>query len=290
MKVVVTGGAGNVGRGVVGRLMAEHEVVSFDRREHPDVACTQVTGDILNLGDLRAAMDGADAVVHLAAIPHPMHDPADRVFEVNVMGTHRVAETAVEAGASRLVFASSDSTLGLVFGDYGSPLPLEYIPVDPAHPTKPRDPYGLSKRIGEEVLEAFHRRHGVAVTCLRYAWVWWPPEYENQPNLAANPDAVASGLWTYVDARDVADAIACALERVDDGFHIVPLTAPDTAVDTPTLDLVARHVAPDVEVRDRASFEREPFRTLWDLGPCREILGFSPERTWRKGWTEQEGS
>lgn len=281
MKVLVTGGAGNVGRGVVRRLMGEHDVVSYDLKESPELQCTQIVGDLLDLSALRAAMAGIDAVVHLGAVPHPMNDPADKVFEVNVMGTHRVADAATEAGVGQIVFASSDSSLGLCFGEYGLPAPVQYIPVDAHHPVIPRDPYGLSKKLGEEVLESFHRKHGTAVTCLRYAWVWWEAEYANQPVLDANIANVASGLWTYVDARDVADAIACALARVTEGFHIVPLTAPDTTVSPPTLELVRDYLPPAVEIRERESFETNPFRTLWTLRPCQELLGYEPTRSWR---------
>ncbi len=282
MRVLITGGAGNVGRGVAHRLMGEHEVVSFDLVQTPELECPQIVGNLLDLDALRAAMNGVDAVVHLGAIPHPMNDPADRVFEVNVMGTHRVADAATAAGVGRIVFASSDSTLGLCFGEYGLPLPVQYVPVDAAHPVIPRDPYGLSKKVGEEILEAFHRRHGTAITCLRYACVWWDATYETQPLHDANVANVAAGLWTYVDARDVADAIACALDRVDEGFHIIPLTAPDTTVSQPTIELVRKYLPPTVEIRERETFDTNPFRTLWTLRPCKDILGFEPTRSWRK--------
>jgi len=282
MRVVVTGGAGDIGHCVVKQLAQEHEVISFDQRVSTELHCEQVVGDILDLDALRAVMKGTHCVIHLAAIRHPMADPADRVFHVNVMGTHRVADAAVDAGVRRIVFASSDSTFGFVFGNYGCPLPLvEYVPLDTKHPTHPRDPYGLSKLVGEELLHSMHRRHGVAVTCLRYPWVWHPGSYPERAEIERNPANHVGLLWAYIDARDVAQAFHHAAERVEAGFHVILLSAPDTMVSMPTLELVASYLSANVTVRDLSRLVREPNRTLVDNAPCETLLGLRPARSWR---------
>ncbi len=282
MRIAVTGGAGFVGSWVVRGLVGRHEVVSLDARGNEALPCEQVCLDLMT-DDLDAALAGADAVVHLAAIPHPMRDPADRVYGVNLLTTWRVAEAAVRSGVRRLVFASSDSTLGFVFGQYGAALPLRYVPVDADHPAQPRDPYGLSKLLGEQTLRAFVREGGLAVTCLRYCWVWPPDAYPSVADMAKDPGGLAPQLWGYVDARDVGQAVRLACEQVAEGFHVVPISAADTASPLPSLELVSRYLPAGVEIRDEASFAASPHRTLFDTEAARSLLGYEPAHSWRSG-------
>lgn len=281
MRIVVTGGAGNVGRWVVAELARSHEVVVYDIAPCEGPPCEQVRGDILSLDDLRRGFTGADCVVHLAAIPHPLHDTPERVFRVNVLGTYLVGLAAAEVGVRRVIFASSDSTYGFVFGGYQAPYDVAYVPIDQGHPTRPRDPYGLSKKLGEDVLESLHRLHGTAVTCLRYCWVWYPADYPDPAALSADLPALLPMLFGYVDARDVAQAVLLAAERVESGFHVVPISAADTIVPVPTLELVARYFAPSTVVRQPRSFLADEHRTLWDLLPARDLFGYEPRHSWR---------
>jgi nucleoside-diphosphate-sugar epimerase len=165
MRVLVTGGSGYVGRVVCERLVREHDVTNFDRNPPPQPLGQFLRGDILNSAHLMYAMRGVEAVVHLAAIPHPMHDPSDAVMNVNVMGTQRVVEAAALGSPKRIVVASSDSTFGFVFGK-GRIMP-EYLPIDEAHPTRPPDCYGLSKLIKEEICRRYTRDLGLETVCLR---------------------------------------------------------------------------------------------------------------------------
>lgn len=271
-RVVVTGGSGNVGRTVVQRLRERYDVTVFDTQP-AEAGVPWTRGDILSAADLQFALRGADAVVHLAAIPHPMIDSPDRVMEVNVLGTQRVAEAAALAGARRLVMASSESTFGFVFGE-GDIRP-EYVPVDEAHPTQPRDPYALSKLLGEQICRQHTRRYGMATVCLRYCWVWWEREYEG---VGPSPDPAnfTGQLWQCVDARDVAQAVEKSLVAPGIEHETLLITADRTFIDRPTLELLEEFY-PGTRVTDEGYFAAEPRRSPYNCRRAKEVLGFAPE-------------
>ncbi len=277
MRVVITGGAGYVGRTVVERLSEQHDVIVYDRAEpEADVAFTQ--GDILDLDRLQRAFSGAHGVVHLAAIPAPGRDPDDRLMEINVMGTERVVAAAAHCGLRRVVTASSDSTLGFVFGE-GKIVP-EYLPCDEAHPARPADSYGLSKLIGEEICRRYTRAEGIETVCLRYCWVWNDDHYASIDEFQAHPERFVGQLWGYVDVRDVAQAVEKALLAPEITHETLFVSAARTFMPQPTLDLVREYLPPSVEVRRPDYFEAEPNRCLHDCTRASRAIGFAPEHDW----------
>jgi len=275
MRIVVTGGSGFVGSVVCQRLCLSHDVLVFDTRPPGFPGVSFMRGDILNCADLFHAMRGADAVVHLAAIPHPMTDSADAVMQTNVMGTQRVVEAAALGGPTRLVMASSDSTFGFVFG--GGAIRPRYVPVDEAHPCEPRDPYGLSKLVGEEICRRHTRDTGLETVCLRYCWVWNEALYARLGEVCAQPEHFVGQLWGYVDARDVAQAVEKSLLAEGVRHETVCIGAARTFQREPSLDLVRRFLGEDVEVRDAHSFAAEPQRALISSSRAAERIGFAPE-------------
>jgi nucleoside-diphosphate-sugar epimerase len=279
--VLVTGGSGNVGRFVVAELAKSRHVLNFDRRPQPARQKSEhLEGDILSLDDLRAAMKRVKAVVHLAAVPNLQSAPPDRILEVNVLGTHRVAEAAALAGVKRLTIASSDSTFGFVFGT-GAERP-EYLPLDEAHPTWPADAYGLSKLLGEEICRAHARRFGMTTVALRYCWVWFPPDYPDVDALEANQENCRRTMAGYVDARDVARAVRRSLEADLRGHETFMISAADTYLREPTLDFV-RRTFPDLpELRKPGTMLAGQHVALFDCAKARSLLGYRPRHTWRK--------
>jgi len=270
---VVTGGSGNVGRYVVQRLQERFEVSAFDLAP-PEAAVRWQRGSILSPADLHHAFRGADAVVHLAAIPNPSHDAPDRIMETNVLGAHRVAEAAALEGVRRLVFASSDATFGFVFGE-GKTVP-QVVPVDENHPARPRDPYGLSKLLGEEILRQHTRRYGIETVCLRYCWVWWEPHYQGELARSPDPAAFVGQLWQQVDARDVAQAVEKSLTTPGIEHETLLITADRTFIDRPTLELIEEFY-PGTPVTDPEYFGADPRRSVFDCRRARQVLGFAPE-------------
>jgi UDP-glucose 4-epimerase len=213
MKILVTGGSGAVGRYVVDDLVRHGYQVGVLDRVAParsDVAFHEV--DVLQLDAVLQAMAGYEAVMHVAGIPHPLNDPAKRVFDVNVNGTFNVLEAAAQLGIHKVVFTSSESTMGFAFATHRL-APLT-IPVDEAHPARPQDPYGLSKVVSEQMCKTYTDRYGMRTVCLRMPWVWLP-EDDQRPfyrSLVAEYSNWYKNLWTFVDARDVGTAHRLALE------------------------------------------------------------------------------
>jgi len=157
MKVAVTGGSGLAGYAVVAHLLdAGCDVISIDRAPSPSPLPEYRLVDCADLGQVVGACQGAEAIVHLAAIPRPIHHSPDQVFRTNVMATFNVFEAAAVLEIPRVVYISSMSVLGLPFSY--TPIELDYLPIDEAHPKAPQDAYALSKTLGEDIALAFVRR------------------------------------------------------------------------------------------------------------------------------------
>ena len=116
MKVLITGGSGNLGRYVVEEVKSRgHEVAVFDAKEPRDKSVKFIKGDLLKLADLENACKGIEAIIHLGAIANPTLAEHEVVFNVNVMGTYNALEAAMKNKVRSFVLASSDSTLGFLF-------------------------------------------------------------------------------------------------------------------------------------------------------------------------------
>lgn len=279
MRIAVTGGSGLAGRSVVRLLAQHHDVVNIDILD-PGSAGVDLSvadylhTDILDLAGMIRALEGAQAVVHAAAIPGPMFGSEDDIREVNVEGTRTVALAADRAGVRRFVFVSSDSVLGFVFSD-GAVVP-EYLPVDEAHPLSPTDPYGRSK-LSAEVLLA-RQPAGATVVSLRPPWIWVPEEYEKLRELTREPSKWSGGLWAYVHGDDLARAVElAATQDIEPGFHAAYVAAPDNGTVVPSSRLAADYF-PDVPVRR----DLPEFAGFLSSDGLDELLGFRPSMSWRE--------
>lgn len=290
-RVLVTGAAGLIGRAVLWRLAARGiPVTALVRNDPGDLAtghgpdaepttCDRVVvGDAADPRVVTDALDGADAVVHLAALPAPTMGSAQEVFTTNTASTFAVLEGAGAAGVEHVVVAGSINAVGLRF----SPVPAApaYLPLDVDVPTRAADPYALSKVADEATAHAMHRRHGTTISVLRYPMVGGLGEV---PGLDDRLTGFASGtgfdleltardLWSYLEVRDAARAADLALSPAEAGVHVAFVAAPTTYAAYRTDDLLARYW-PGVEVR-RAL----PGRTVpLDLEPARRLFGFEAE-------------
>ncbi len=279
MKVVVTGGSGGIGHIICMDLVQHgYEVVNATRsapkQPQPGVQFIQTNMD--DLGQVLVAFAGADAVMHIAAIPNPLKNPANVVFNDNVTGTYNVCEACYALGVGTVIYASSINHLGLDFR-YRDFTP-DYFPVDEDHRPLAQDPYALSKVASEEVLRGFHRRAGMRTISIRPPAVVLPEEYQKRFDANRKDPLVAGGfLWTYIDVRDLATIFRLALEHTEVVDDIIYGTAEDAWAERPLAELVPQYFA---QAGDKARF-----LTGTQAGVTNEkakrLLGFEQQYRWR---------
>ncbi len=222
MNILVTGGSGTVGKYIVDELLQHsHTVGVLDIVSPKQKKVIYHNVDILSLDEVVRAMKWYDAVVHMAGIPHPLDDPAELVFGLNVNGTFNVLEAAVRNNIKKVVFTSSESTLGFAF--MNNRMVPDYIPIDELHPLRPQDPYGLSKVIGEQICRTYSANYGIRTVCLREPWIWVPERDQIQlyKKLVNEYGDWHKNLWTFVHVYDVARAHRLAIEKDLGSFHEV---------------------------------------------------------------------
>ena len=273
-RIVVTGGSGKAGRAVVADL-AEHDydVTSVDVAAslHPDDPT--LVADLTDLGQTIESLRGADAVVHLAAIPAPNVLPEGETFRVNMMSTYNVFSAATQLGLDRVVWASSETLIGIPFE---REMP-RYAPIDEAHPRLPEFHYALSKLAGEIIAEQFNRWSDIPFVALRISNIMEEWEYAARfPGFWDDPTIRAWNLWGYVDARDVAQAVRLSLSSEVSGAEPFLVAAADTCMTRESLDLMAE-VYPEVPITGTV----EGHQTLLAIEKARTVLGYEPQHRWR---------
>jgi len=218
LRIVVTGGSGKAGRWVVRDLRAAgHDVLNVDVAHDGAAHGQTVLADLTDLGQCHEVVAGADAVVHLAAIPAPEIKAAGETFRNNA----------------------------------------------------------LSKLVGEAMADQFARRTGIPFVGFRISNIMEPPDYARFETWQDDARVRKWNLWGYVDARDVAQAVARALEADIRGAEVAIVAAADTCMRRPSAELMAE-VYPDVELR-RPIGGRE---TLLAIDGARELLGYAPAFSW----------
>jgi nucleoside-diphosphate-sugar epimerase len=277
MRIAVTGGSGKLGRTVVAVLrQAGHDVVNLDLTGQRWSGFVQV--DLTDYGEVVDAFfgendpsAGADQA-STPAIPAPgiLSDVA--TFHNNILSTFNVFQAARRAGIRNIVYASSETTLGLPFD-----VPPPYIPVDEEYPARPESVYSLVKHLEEQMaIELVRWDPTLKIIALRFSNVMDQEDYAEFPAFDADAALRKWNLWGYIDGRDGAQAVLRALELDTTGFDRFIIAAADTVMSRSNAELVAE-VFPDVTViGDLGEHD-----TLLSIEKARRVLGYSPQHSWR---------
>jgi UDP-glucose 4-epimerase len=276
--IVVTGGSGRAGTYICRELVEHGHVVrnvDHHRPEH-DAPARFFRADLADMGQTVAALQGAEAVVHLAAIIHPLSDPEQVVFQTNVMATWHVLQSAELLNVPKLVLASSINAMGMSFSREHVP-PL-YLPVDEEHPTRAEDSYSMSKWVGEQIADGFARRRPVQIASFRFHGLWdTARERTSRHGVPNDPAQGVKHLWGYTDLSDAARACRLALETDWPGHEVFFITAADTYLTMPTSEAITATM-PGVPLRT----ELPGFASTFDCSKAERFFGWRAEHTWRR--------
>jgi nucleoside-diphosphate-sugar epimerase len=274
MRVCVTGASGKAGRAIVAELLgAGHEVNAVDLRAPQAPLATHVMlADLVDYGQAVEALAGADAVVHMANIPAPGLYPPAVTLERNTVMNANVFFAAALHKMKRVVWASSETTLGLDFT-----IPPRYAPLDEDHYPYPTTTYSLSKVVGETTATHVAAWSGIPFVALRISNIMEPHDYAAFPGWQNDATLRKWNLWSYVDARDVAQAARLGLEAPVTGASSYIVAAADTVMDRPSADLMSE-AFPAVRLM-RQLKGRE---SLMSIDRARRVLGYEPRYSWKE--------
>ncbi len=297
-KYLVTGGGGFIGSNIVGELLQRGEEVrildNFSTGRRENIAefsgkIEVIEGDIRDLKTVEEAVDGADFVLHQAALPSVQRSILNPLTtnEVNITGTLNLLLASKEANVKRLVYASSSS----VYGDSAD------LPKSEDMSPHPLSPYAISKLAGERYCQAFYDLYGLETVCLRYFNVFGPKQDPLSEYSAVIPKfikALAQGKppeiygdgeqtrdFTYVHNVVVANILASSVEGVAGGviniacgerFSLNQMLRYLQGVFDSAIDPI--YSAPRLgEVRD----------SLADISKARQLLGYEPQVSFFEG-------
>ena len=278
--VVLTGGSGKLGRVCLADLLAHgYAVTNVDLVRPADDPSPFVRADLTDMGQAMEVLhqvddryQGVDAVVHLGAVPAPGMVPGAELFRNNTISTYNVFAAARQLGVRNVVWASSETVLGLPFDT-----PPPYVPIDEEYPPRPESAYSLSKVMGEEMARQFCRWDPqLKIIGLRFSNVMLTSDYAEFPGFDQDPARRKWNLWSYIDARDGAQAVRKAIEARFTGFEAFIIANADTVMSRTNSSLMAE-VFPGVEIRPTMSANG----TLLSIDKAKRILGYNPQHSWR---------
>jgi nucleoside-diphosphate-sugar epimerase len=306
MRVLVTGGSGIVGHYVIDELVRTgYEVVNADKVRWGNLSHSGTAGaaqstafkmreswpklptffevDVTNYGQVVSAMDGCEAVVHLAACPSASYYTEEFVFFTNTTSMWNVMRAAEQLKVRRVVLGSSYNSVGAMgTAARWAPhevKPPEYFPLDDRVGTRSEDPYSVAKWLGEQTADAFARRNPeTQYSSMRFNGMWDDNRFRELHRApVTDPWVRCQGFWTYLHIKDAATACRMAIESSGwSGHEKLFLNADDTMVNVPTMEAI-RTVYPGVPLRRQFDGFEAPISTE----RARKVIGWRPKHSWR---------
>ena len=279
-KILVTGGSGKAGKATINKLSEKnYDVFNVDLQDKQELDVPFSCVNLENFGETVEAItqiddriNGIDAIVHQAAIPAPGLYPNHKTFRVNMLSTYNVFQCAEIMKINNIVWASSETVLGLPFDTYPP-----YVPVDEEYPPRPESSYSLSKVMGEELARQYCRRNkDMKIFGLRYSNIMEEKDYESFRDFQEDPYIRKWNFWGYIDARDVGQACLLALESDLKGADNFIIAADDTVMNKTNKELLDV-VFPNIKIKGEIS----DHQTLLNNSKAKKILGFQPKYSWR---------
>jgi nucleoside-diphosphate-sugar epimerase len=270
MRILVTGGSGQLGAEIARQLASTETVIGLDVR--PGDWTTQV-GDITDVDFIADLIRGMDVVIHTASLhaPHVGQRSMQDFVETNITGTLRLLEAASATGVRRFVYTSTTS----VYGEALVPDGGEAVWVTEDLTPRPRDIYDITKLTAEALCRLFAREQNVPTICLRVSRF-----FEQASDLMA-----PYRLYRGADVRDIAAAHLLAAQNRDIKFDIFTISArsPFRREDTSELmtdaPAVIRRYYPDAEDVFRAQGWALPasIDRVYVTEKAERLLGYAPQ-------------
>jgi nucleoside-diphosphate-sugar epimerase len=268
MKVVLTGATGQIGR-VTAQLLVDagYEVIAVDRTQGPVPSGVHLhVGDLSDLDFLDRIFSGAEAVIHLGAIPSPRDERGYEVFSNNVNSAFAVFSASANAKCRVVAYASSLSAYGTAWSPkWTSP---QYAPMDESHPLVYSESYALSKEVNELSALMWSRRCettfiGLRIPYTNSAGATLAFAKRIKSGEAAAIKESAKILWAYLDTRDAAAALELCIQSKLKGAHIFNFTAPDTMASETTDKLFADYHPATVLHGNFSGYQSPVCSDLW---------------------------
>ncbi len=295
-KILVTGGAGFIGGHVCEALLARGASVrvldNLDPFYDPSLKEANlaglgnaggdfewIRGDIRDPEAVTRAVEGIDALIHLAALAgvRPSIERPAEYWDVNLVGTQRLLDTVKERPEVRILFGSSSSV-------YGGNEKVPFHEDDPVE--APVSPYAATKRAGELLARTFHHLHGHSITCLRFFTVYGPRQ---RPEMAIHKftRAIASGepvpmfgdgesSRDYTFVSDIVKGVLAALDRCE-GFQLYNLGGSATTRLKDLIRMIGEALGIEPEIRRLPDQPGDVPRTFADVSRAESELGYTPE-------------
>jgi nucleoside-diphosphate-sugar epimerase len=291
-KVMITGGSGLLGRFVVGEMLGHSNISVLDIEPPVQEVAYQRT-DVLDLAAVTTAVNGHDAIIHLAGIDDGNDFPDADYFKTNVLGTWNVLHAAEAAGVRKIVVASSTAVYGV-----GRDRMPDYLPIDEAHPQHPAATYSLTKQMIEIQCRSFVERGKLAIICLRPTLIVRPereaailaqldlddpdsePPCDSAPASGETPYGALSVLRSYVRSEDAARCFRLALDYEDALFDVFNVGANDGIGHEKTIPRMESAYGRIPEIRARERFESDAYASVLDSSRARERLGWEARGDW----------